>query len=51
MKRGGRYVDPLEIQLPPAEPLPEDEYDAFGAVRTQRLALLQTIPDTLQLAD
>ncbi|MGD8894917.1 MAG: peptidoglycan DD-metalloendopeptidase family protein [Acidobacteriota bacterium] len=51
MRLSGHYVDPLKIQLPPAEPLPEDEYDAFGAVRTQRLALLQTIPDTLQLAD
>ena len=51
MRLNDRYVDPLKIQLPPAEPLPEEEYDAFGAVRTQRLALLQSPPDALQLAD
>jgi murein DD-endopeptidase MepM/ murein hydrolase activator NlpD len=48
MKLSGRYVDPLKIQLPPAEPIPEAERGGFGAVRTRRLALLQTSPDTLQ---
>jgi murein DD-endopeptidase MepM/ murein hydrolase activator NlpD len=51
MRLSGRYVDPLKIQLPPAEPIPEMEHDAFGAVRTQRLALLQSTPDALPLAD
>jgi murein DD-endopeptidase MepM/ murein hydrolase activator NlpD len=48
MKLNGRFVDPLKIQLPPAEPIPDAELDAFDLVRTRRLALLQTIPDALR---
>jgi murein DD-endopeptidase MepM/ murein hydrolase activator NlpD len=48
MRLNGGYVDPLEIQLPPAEPIPDTELDAFDLVRTRRLALLQTLPDALR---
>ena len=51
MKLNGKYVDPLRIQVPPAEPLPEDEHEAFAAVRTRRLALLQPRDDAVQLGD
>jgi hypothetical protein len=40
MKRDGRFVDPLRIELPPAEPIPEKERPAFVAVRDRELALL-----------
>jgi murein DD-endopeptidase MepM/ murein hydrolase activator NlpD len=48
MKLSGRYLDPLTVQLPPAAPIPESEREAFGVVRTRRLALLQEIPDALR---
>ena len=41
MSLNGRWVDPLRIQLPPAEPIPEDELAAFEVARTRHLALLQ----------
>jgi murein DD-endopeptidase MepM/ murein hydrolase activator NlpD len=50
MRLNGRYVDPLKIQLPPAEPLPEAEHAAFDVARTRNLALLQAPPDALLLA-
>ena len=40
MRRDGRYVDPLRIQLPPAEPVPEAERATFLAERDRHLALL-----------
>ena len=51
MKQNGRYVDPLKVQLPPADPIPEAEHGAFDVVRTRRLALIQSRPDALQLGD
>jgi murein DD-endopeptidase MepM/ murein hydrolase activator NlpD len=51
MKLNGRYVDPLKVQLPPAEPLPEAEYAAFDVARTRNLALLQSTPKALALGD
>jgi murein DD-endopeptidase MepM/ murein hydrolase activator NlpD len=51
MKLNGRYVDPLRVQLPPAEPLPEAEYAAFDVARTRNLALLQAPPEALVPAD
>jgi murein DD-endopeptidase MepM/ murein hydrolase activator NlpD len=41
MKLNGRFVNPLKIQIPPAEPIPEDELAAFAATRDQNLGLLQ----------
>ena len=41
MSLNGKYVDPLRIQLPPAEPIPEEERAAFGVARARHLALLQ----------
>jgi len=40
MTRDGRFVDPLRLDAPPAEPLPEAERAAFGATLRERLALL-----------
>jgi len=44
MKRDGRFVDPLRIELPPAEPIPDDERKAFAAVRDERITLLEASP-------
>jgi murein DD-endopeptidase MepM/ murein hydrolase activator NlpD len=44
MLRGGRYVDPLRVQSPPAAPIPAAERPAFETVRAERLALLQRSP-------
>jgi murein DD-endopeptidase MepM/ murein hydrolase activator NlpD len=41
MSLNGRYVDPLRIQLPPAEPIPENERDSFAVARSRHLALLE----------
>jgi murein DD-endopeptidase MepM/ murein hydrolase activator NlpD len=40
MRHDGRFVDPLRIQLPPAEPIPPGERDAFLAARDRSLAWL-----------
>ena len=40
MARNGAWVNPLTVQLPPAEPIPDDERTAFGAARDVALALL-----------
>lgn len=40
MVRDGAFVNPLRVQLPPAEPIPDAERAAFEAVREQALALL-----------
>jgi murein DD-endopeptidase MepM/ murein hydrolase activator NlpD len=40
MRRDGRFVDPLRIQLPPAPPVPAAEREAFVAARDRSLALL-----------
>lgn len=50
MKLNNRYVDPLKIQLPPAEPIPDDEMPAFAAARTRHLALIQAQPQLQQVA-
>ena len=50
MKLNNRYVDPLKVQLPPAEPIPEDELPSFGAARTRHLALLQPPPELSRVA-
>jgi hypothetical protein len=40
MLRNGSFVDPLRIQSPPAEPIPDAERPAFETARLERLALL-----------
>jgi murein DD-endopeptidase MepM/ murein hydrolase activator NlpD len=40
MIRGGRFVNPLRVQSPPAEPIPAGERAAFDALKGERLALL-----------
>ncbi|HSB61068.1 MAG TPA: peptidoglycan DD-metalloendopeptidase family protein [Vicinamibacteria bacterium] len=40
MLRNGAFVDPLKVQLPPAEPLAAAERPAFESARAERLALL-----------
>jgi len=44
MTRNGAFVDPLRIQSPPAEPVPESEREAFLAASEARLALLVNAP-------
>jgi murein DD-endopeptidase MepM/ murein hydrolase activator NlpD len=41
MTRDGRFVDPLRLDAPPAEPLPERERPAFAATLREGLALLE----------
>jgi murein DD-endopeptidase MepM/ murein hydrolase activator NlpD len=41
MVRNGAFVDPLRIQSPPAEPIPDGERRDFDLVRDARIALLE----------
>jgi murein DD-endopeptidase MepM/ murein hydrolase activator NlpD len=51
MMRNGSFVDPLRIQSPPAEPIPDAERPAFESVRLERLALLdRPMPRTVASA-
>lgn len=53
MIRNGTYVNPLTIQLPPAEPVPAVERASFESRRDERLALLDgphTAPNALVAA-
>jgi len=40
MKRDGRYVNPLTVQLPPAAPIPDELLPDYREVRDRALALL-----------
>jgi len=44
MLRNGRFVNPLRIQAPAADPLHAEEMPAFDAAATQALALLDRVP-------
>jgi len=46
MKRDGRFVNPLTLQSPPAEPIPDGELAAFAAARDRSLALID-VPTAL----
>ncbi len=46
MSLNGKYVDPLRIQLPPAEPIPEEELAAFEVARARHLAILESRGET-----
>jgi murein DD-endopeptidase MepM/ murein hydrolase activator NlpD len=50
MRRDGRFVDPLKIQLPPAEPIPSAEREAFLAARDRSLAWLAGSTEAPRLA-
>jgi murein DD-endopeptidase MepM/ murein hydrolase activator NlpD len=41
MMRNGAFVNPLRIQVPPADPIPAAERDAFEGVRDVAIALLE----------
>jgi murein DD-endopeptidase MepM/ murein hydrolase activator NlpD len=41
MTLNGRFVDPLRIQSPPAEPVAAEDRPAFDAAREERLALIE----------
>jgi murein DD-endopeptidase MepM/ murein hydrolase activator NlpD len=41
MIRNGGFVDPLRIQSPPAEPIPDAERQEFEVARAERMALLE----------
>ncbi len=41
MSLNGKFVDPLRIQLPPAEPIPPEELDAFIVALNRNMALLE----------
>jgi len=41
MMRGGSFVDPLRIQSPPAEPIPDAEQPAWESARDERITLLE----------
>lgn len=52
MFRNGGYANPLKVQLPPAEPIPDEERVAFETTRTVALRLLaQAPPPRLRLAE
>ncbi len=44
MARNGLFVDPLRIQLPPAEPVSRAERAAFDVEASRRLTLLDRVP-------
>jgi murein DD-endopeptidase MepM/ murein hydrolase activator NlpD len=44
MLRDGRFVNPLRVQTPRAEPLQADEMPAFDQAASQALAFLDGIP-------
>jgi hypothetical protein len=44
MARNGAFVNPLTVQLPPAEPLTPEERGAFESVRAVELARLGPEP-------
>jgi murein DD-endopeptidase MepM/ murein hydrolase activator NlpD len=50
MKLNGRYVNPLQIQVPPAEPIPDSERPAFAEARRRQLPLLEGPLDDRTLA-
>ena len=50
MRLNGRYVNPLQIQVPPAEPLSDSERPAFAEARRRQLPLLEEPLDDPTLA-
>jgi murein DD-endopeptidase MepM/ murein hydrolase activator NlpD len=50
MTRNGAFLNPLTVELPPAEPVSDEERPAFEAARDERLALLDQAPGTVHAA-
>jgi murein DD-endopeptidase MepM/ murein hydrolase activator NlpD len=50
MFRNGAYANPLKVQLPPAEPIPEEEREDFERVRMVAMRLLSTSPAPMAAA-
>jgi murein DD-endopeptidase MepM/ murein hydrolase activator NlpD len=50
MFKNGGYANPLKVQLPPAEPIPDDERDAFESSRAVAMHYLTQAPAAPQLA-
>jgi murein DD-endopeptidase MepM/ murein hydrolase activator NlpD len=49
MSLNGTWVDPLRVQLPPAEPIPPDEVEAYLVAMNRHMALLEgEEPDPLR---
>jgi murein DD-endopeptidase MepM/ murein hydrolase activator NlpD len=44
MIRGGRHVDPLSVDLPAGDPVPEDDWGRWTSELSPRLALLELLP-------
>lgn len=51
MFRNGGYANPLRVQLPPAEPIPDEEREAFLTARSAALRLLAQAAPRLALAE
>jgi hypothetical protein len=47
MKRDGTFINPLTLQSPPAEPIPEAERPAFFRARDVAMAQLDAQPQQL----
>ena len=50
MFRNGGYTNPLKVQLPPAEPIPDQEREDFERVRTVAMRLLNADPSSVTTA-
>jgi len=50
MFRNGGYTNPLKVQLPPAEPIPDQEREDFERVRTVAMRLLNADPSSATTA-
>jgi len=50
MSRNGVFLNPLRVDLPPAEPLGDEERPAFARARDERLALLHPRPASIHTA-
>ena len=44
MHRSGRAIDPLSVDLPAGDPVPEDAWDLWETARTNHLALIERLP-------
>jgi murein DD-endopeptidase MepM/ murein hydrolase activator NlpD len=45
MIRGGQHVDPLAVELPSGDPVPDDDRARWMAELTPRLALIESLPE------
>ncbi len=44
MHRGGRALDPLSVDLPAGDPVPEEAWDLWQTARASHLALIEQLP-------